>query len=151
MHVYRQYYPISFLPYQREGPFTLKPSKVPAPMRLGTPEKKILIASCYYVLLGVIALIALIRGAQNGEATTREIGKYYICESGGIDPDDSEECDRSGFQQYKTTELTVCAYILLGMFPAVNLIFVVNIKEYKQSFIRFIQMLHVRKNPPLRV
>ncbi len=105
-------------------------------MRLGTPEKKILIASCYYVLLGVISLSGLIQIIQHNEIIAREFGKYYICESTGINPDDPEECDRSEIEQYRTPELVTCSFALLGMFPAVNLIFAVNITEYKQSFNR---------------
>ncbi len=105
-------------------------------MRMRTPEKKILIAFCYYVLLGVISLSGLIRNIQNNEVIAREFEKYFICESTGIDPDDPEECDRSEFEQYRTPELVTCAYVLVGIFPAVNLIFAVNIKEYKQSFNR---------------
>ncbi len=105
-------------------------------MRLGTPEKKILIASCYYILLGVVALSGLIRNLQHNEVIAREFGKYFICESGGIDPDDPEECDRSEFDQYRTPELVTCSFALLCIFPAVNLIFAVNIKEYKQSIIK---------------
>ncbi len=105
-------------------------------MRLGTPEKKILIAFCYYVLLGVISLSALIRIIQNNEVIARGFEKYFICESTGIDPDDPEECDKSEFEQYRTPELVTCSFAVAGIFSAVNLIFAVNVKEYKLSFIK---------------
>ncbi len=109
---------------------------MPVPLRLGTPEKKILIAFCYYVLVGVIALSELIQNFRHNEVIAREVGMYFICESGGIDPDDPEECDRSEFDQYRSPELVTCSFALAGIFPAVNLIFAVNIKQCKQSFIK---------------
>ncbi len=106
-------------------------------MRLGTPEKKILIASCYYVLLGVIALSAFTNMITDGEAIREEFDKYFLCESGGIDPDDPEQCDRSGFEQYQIPGLTATASVLIGMFPVVNVVFAVNVKDLKQFFRRF--------------
>lgn len=106
-------------------------------MRMSTPEKKILIISCYYVLLGVVALTAFTQTLKDNEALTREYEKYFLCESKGIDPDDTEACDRSDFEQYQTPGLTASAYFLLGFFPVANLIYAVNVKELKQFFSQF--------------
>ncbi len=103
-------------------------------MRMSTAEKKILIVFCYYILLGVIALTAFTLSVKDNEIVAHEYETYFLCESKGIDPNNPDECDRSGFEQYQTTGLTVCGYILVGIFPAVNLIFVVNIKELKGFF-----------------
>ncbi len=120
----------------------MKPSKVPAPMSMSTAEKKILIVFCYYILLGVIALMAFTLAVKDDEIVAHEYETYFLCESKGIDPNNPEECDRSGFEQYLTPGLMACAYILIGIFPALNLIFVVNIKELKEFFSHLASQQH---------
>ncbi len=103
---------------------------------MGTAEKKIFIIFCYYVVLGVIALTTFTLSVKNDDETIAEFQKYFVCEGKGIDPNNPEECDRSGFERYQTPGLTASAYILVGIFPAVSLIFAVNGKELKQFFKR---------------
>jgi len=104
------------------------------PFKVGAAERKILIIFCYYVLLGVIALTSFTVFTRNGALFGDAVADYWQCEITGVDPENS--CDRlkDSFEALTYPGLTSVSYILLGIFPAVNLIFAVNIKEIKQKF-----------------
>ncbi len=124
---------------QQEGLFRAKQDKVP--MKMGTAEKKIFIIFCYYIVLGIIALSTFTEAVRNDDETAEEYRKYFRCESAGIDPNDPDECDRSGFENNDTLFLTAATYVLVGIFPAVNLIFAVNNRELKQVFTKGLKRL----------
>ena len=113
---------------QHQGLFRIKLSK--GPFKIDTAERKILIVFCYYVILGVIALTTFTINTKNSDRTTKEIVEYFGCESLGPE----EPCDRSGFEAQLHPVLDCLSYMLLGLFPAVNLIFAVNVKELKQWY-----------------
>ena len=84
----------------------------------------------YYVLLAIIALLAFSLTTRDAERFTFEVLRYFQCESKGIDP--SNPCDNSGFLDVLHVGLTSLSYILLGIYPSVNFIFVINVQELKQ-------------------
>ena len=122
----------SYAHLQQHGLFTMKVSK--HPFKIGTAERKILIILCYYVLLGVIALTAFTIFTRNSTQFSDAIAEYWLCESTGVNPENSCDRLRESFQQLSYPGLSAVSYVLLGIFPAVNLIFAVNVKEIKQKF-----------------
>ena len=58
----------------------------------------------------------------------------WQCETTGVDPENSCDRLRNLFAALTYPGLTSISYILLGIFPAVNLILAVNVKEIKQKF-----------------
>ena len=78
----------------------------------------------------MIALTAFTLTTKKAERVVEEVSGYFECELPGIDPENP--CDRSRFEALLHPVLTSLSYILLGMFPAINLIFAVNVKELKQ-------------------
>ena len=103
------------------------------PFKIGTAERKILIIFCYYVLLATIALTTF-------TVTTRNVGQFaaavadnWQCELTGVDPENPCNELRASLEDITYPELTSCSYILLGLFPVVNLVFAVNISELKQK------------------
>ena len=104
------------------------------PFKIGAAERKILIIFCYYVLLGVIALTSFTVATRNGTLFANAVADYWRCEIAGVDPENSCDRLRDSFEELTYPGLTSISYILLGIFPAVNLIFAVNIKELKQKF-----------------
>ena len=74
--------------------------------------------------------------AKNVEQYASELGQYFLCSEAGV----SHNC-----QNYKDMaealmplELAIMAYILLGLFPAVNLMYTIRIRSiifYVQSFV----------------
>ena len=77
----------------------------------------------------MIVLITFSFGTKNDEHILEEITGYFTCELPGIDP--QNPCDQSRFQSLLNPELNCISYILLGLFPVVNLIFAVNAEEMK--------------------
>ena len=61
------------------------------------------------------------------------IKEYWQCEAIGIDPDRPCINLRASFEELTYPGLYVLGYLIFGLFPAVNLIFVVNIKELKKK------------------
>ena len=59
---------------------------------------------------------------------------YWQCEIAGVDPENSCDKLRDVFEALTYPGLTSISYFLLGIFPAVNLTFAVNIEEIKQKF-----------------
>ena len=72
--------------------------------------------------------VPLIKAEQLRNAIT----EYWRCETAGVDP----MCNRlrASFEEQTNPGIITLAYVLLWIFPAVNLIFAVNISELKQKF-----------------
>ena len=101
-----------------------------SPFKIGTAERKILIIFCYYIVLGTFALITFTLATKNGDRFSSEVVGYFTCELRGIDSD--KPCDRSRFEALSHPVLNCISFILLGIFPGINLIFVVNVEELKR-------------------
>lgn len=112
---------------QQHGLFVNKYSK--SPLKIGTAERKLLIVFCYYVLLAVIALTAFTLSTKNLSQSVKFILKHFDCERDGHNT--SNPCSRSEFEELNNAALTTFSYILLGLFPIVNLVYAVNIQELK--------------------
>jgi len=104
------------------------------PFKVGAAERKILIIFCYYVLLGVIALTTFTVTTRNATLLADTVADYWQCEIAGVDPENSCDKLRDLFEALTYPGLTSISSFLLGIFPAVNLIFAVNIEEIKQKF-----------------
>ena len=97
-------------------------------------ERKILIIFCYYVLLVVIALIAFTVITRNIGQFAAAVADYWQCELTGVDPENPCDELRASLEGLSFPVLTSFSYILLGISPAVHLVFAVNISELKQKF-----------------
>jgi hypothetical protein len=115
-----------FLSPQKHG---LLRTKYKSTFKFGTPERKILITLCYYVLVSVVALSRFSIIVRNAEAFEERLIDYFACEAGGKNPD----CTRNDFRQHSYPKLTAISLALLGIFPAVNLIYAINVGELKEK------------------
>ena len=97
-------------------------------------ERKVLIILCYYVLVVVIALIAFSATTRNDVEFAAAVADYWRRELTGVDPENPCDELRLSLERLLVPVLTSCTYILAGISPAVNLVFVVNISELKQKF-----------------
>lgn len=113
---------------QQHGLFKARQSK--NPYKIGTAERKILIVFVYYIILVVIALTAFTLTIRDEEEFSSAVLRYFECESKGVDPDNP--CDPSSYIKLLHIALTSLSYILLGLFPMVNFIFVISVRELKQ-------------------
>ena len=84
----------------------------------------------YYVVLAVIALSAFTLTVRDEESFSLAVLRYFECERKGVDP--NNPCDPSIYTKRLHIALTSLSYILLGLFPMVDFIFVINIRELKQ-------------------
>ena len=117
---------------QQHGLIKTKHSK--QPFKIGTAERKILIIFCYYVLLATIALTAFTVTTRNVGQFAAAVADYWRCELTGVDSETPCNGLIASFRDLTNPVLTSFSYILLGIFPAVNLVFAVNISELKQKF-----------------
>ena len=92
---------------------------------------KVLIILIYYILLGVCTLTTFSVTSRNIQHFTRELVSYFLCESTGLS--DGEVCDRTTFEQFSNPIPAALSFIILGLYPVINLIYVVNIQELKQK------------------
>lgn len=96
------------------------------------PELKVLIISCYYVIFAVFIVTTFtITHAQMEAQLLRDIGSYFACEATGT----SSECERS-FAELGGEIFSILSLILIGLFPIVNLAYVLNIQELKHYISR---------------
>ena len=99
---------------------------------IGSAERKLLIILCYYVLLVVISLTGFTVSLRSSGLYISALLQYMQCEATGVDPENP--CNRASFEEQTHPALTTLAYVLLWIFPAVNLIFAINISELKEKF-----------------
>ena len=123
------FYCLSLSLLQQHGLFKANEPDSKSRIKIGTAERKVLIVFCYYIVLAVVALTTFTISTRNDDLTVRRILEYFTCEQGGHDPEDP--CSRSGFEELSNPAWTTMSYILLGMFPVVNLIYAVNVQELK--------------------
>ena len=110
----------------------LKAKETKDVFKIGTAERKILISFSYYVLFTVVALTAFTIATRNSESLAEQLSHYFACEGKGNDP--NNPCDRNTFLQLTIPLLSVIGFILVFLLPAVNLVYVLNIKELKEKF-----------------
>ena len=101
-----------------------------SPFKFGTAEKKLLVVFCYYVLLSSEALMAFTLSTKNASQHIRNIQLYFLCEQGGYNS--SNPCSRD-YLANSYPSVTALSYILLGLFPVVNLIYATNFQELKEA------------------
>lgn len=117
---------------QQQGLLRMKLSK--QPFKIGTAERKLLIVFCYYVLLVAIALTTFTDFTRSFAGLGTKLAEYWQCELSGVATESACDEMKSSFFAPSSTALSSISYILLGLLPAVNLIFAVNINELRQKF-----------------
>ena len=99
-------------------------------------ELKILILLIYFSILlaGIITSFTLRLSSIDSLIT--DVRVYFSCEAVGDIPGKTP-CDRS-FERLGSEILSVISYLLIGLYPIVSLIYVVNVQELKQKILVFI-------------
>ena len=85
------------------------------------------------MVLTVFAISAFTLATRNAGPFAEELFDHFRCESGGQDPDSPMRCDRNDFRQFSNPELTAVVNILLSLFPIVNLVYALNIKQFVEK------------------
>lgn len=99
--------------------------------KLGVPEKKILVTLFYYVLMTVFALSRYTVEVRDSERFKSKLTAFFSCELSGYDP----KCDqyRDDFRELRYPILSTLSLVLITLFPAVHLVYAVNIRELKEK------------------
>ena len=64
---------------------------------------------------------------------------YFVCEAGGVDPNNPGLCDglRDAFREFSYPQLVAASFVLLDIFPLVFLLYTVNFAELKEKWMNF--------------
>ena len=73
-----------------------------------------------------MALVAFTFDARKADEYVAEVLKYFACESKG-----NGSCPASEYQDVINPELNYIGTALLGLFPVINLVYILNINEIK--------------------
>ena len=103
-----------------------------AKIHFGTPERKLLLFLCYYVIFGSETLVTFVVSTKKSGTYIAAVSNYFACEANGNGTSGRCDAERKGFESLNHFQLTVLAYILLALLPAMNLVFVMNCKKIKE-------------------
>ena len=124
-----RFYRILIIILQQHGLFKARQSR--NPYKIGTAERKLLIVFVYYVVLTVISITAFTLIVQDADRLLLARLRYFECERKGVDP--NNPCDPNIHIKLEHVALTSLSYILLGLFPVVNFVFVISVRELKEQ------------------
>ena len=74
------------------------------------------------MLFGILSLSYFAVQFADEAVFVAAVEEYFVCEAAGS----GMECDRSGFEKFTHIGLVKVIYIMLGLFPVINLTFVFN-------------------------
>ena len=107
----------------------IKVKKSNSAIRIGTPERKILIALTYYVILVTFSLTSFTIETRNEEKFFQQLFSYFSCEVGGHNPE--MPCNRNQFRQITNPQIAAVSNALLSLFPAINLVYALDIMSLR--------------------
>ena len=86
----------------------------------------------YYVLLTAISLMSFSLSIRDREPFITKVLEYFDCEMHGVDPNNN--CDEyiTSYLKHRQVALISISHVLLGLYPVVNFIYVVNVRELKE-------------------
>ena len=116
-------------------------------IHFGTAERKLLVILCYYVLLGSEALVAFAINAKSIGAFVNAVVMYFICESSGGVTRGKCETEMKAYESLNNVGPALLAYVLVGLLPAVGLLYVVQFGEVKRCCTLCIKRRNVPPSP----
>ena len=109
-------------------------------LKLHSGEVKVLIISCYFAIFAVLMITTFtIIISQNLAQFISDITNHFMCEATGT----LRDCDKP-IPDLHGGILSLVTFILVGLLPIVNLIFVLNIRELKQKFSKAFSKIYSR-------
>ena len=70
--------------------------------------------------------------STNSGAYIAAVSNFFVCETNGSSTSGKCDAERKVFESLNYVELYAVAYLLLGLLPAVSLLYVVNFKKVKE-------------------
>jgi len=100
-----------------------------SPMKVSRAEFKLIAVFIYYIILSVFTLSVITVNTRNFNSLRNALLQYFSCEQGGYNA-----CYREDIEKLTHPFTSALSYVLLCLFPFVNLIYIVNIEECKETF-----------------
>ena len=97
---------------------------------------KVLINICYFsgIITYLLIVLTINKYRFPIDRYIQDLQEYFLCESAGVRPV-MMMCDRNEINQAIPYQLLFdTLFILVALFPVVNLVYMVNIRELKQIF-----------------
>jgi len=112
---------------------SLRNSVVPKRLAFGTPEKKLLVVFFYFTVLCSLALVTLTLRTKYGSAYQQSVMDYFVCEIRGRIGGDNQCLEfKSDIRRYSFPVIGTIAFVVLGLYPIVTLLYVVNVKTLRE-------------------
>ena len=92
---------------------------------------KVFLILSYYIVFGIIAVIALSINVRNSEFVTETLLEYIICQVVGFSNVNSCNAIRNEIESHLQIELNSATYIIMGLLPWVILLFAVQFTDVK--------------------
>lgn len=95
---------------------------------MSVAERKLFLIFCYYVLLGTMVVLALYKIAANDQLQYEfALQQYFLCSKSGASSDCKQYKDK--VEALTTLELSMAAYVMMGLFPAVSLFYAIHVER----------------------
>ena len=99
-------------------------------LKLHSGEVKVLIISCYFTIFAMFIITTFtVHKLQNLAQFFSDLTDYFVCEATGT----LRDCDKP-IPELQRRIISLVTFALIGLFPVVNLVYVLNIRELKQKF-----------------
>ena len=106
-----------------------KISKSNTTLQIGKVEIKLMVVLIYYIVLVSILLSTLTVFSRNFTTLKEAMIRYFSCEVGG----NNQQCSLDDIDRLSHPFLLTSTYFFICMLPVFNLIYVVNVKEIKDT------------------
>ncbi len=104
------------------------------PKHITKAQIKVLLSLLWYMIYGLILLLALSTLAFVSKRVSDELTVYLYCESTGVSP--GKECDRSGFEENEGVYLFAVQVVFGTGYHFINLMYALNIDKIRKLFSR---------------
>lgn len=131
----------SFIPFSPQKHIIAKLRGQRPKISWWSSEIKVLIILCYYIILGVVVLTTFTIAMANLSDFYEEIVYNFKCErqpqlANNINNNSTTRstCGRQRLEQLVNPIPTTIAFVLLGIYPTVNLVYTWNYRELKEKW-----------------
>ena len=100
---------------------------------MSTAEKKLLLVFVYYVLVGYVDIIGFTVTTSSLDVLLQYTQEHLLCEALRVDPD--YVCPKRFEEVRVSLALSLVAYVILGFYPIINLVFAINKSEIRVKFV----------------
>ena len=98
---------------------------------------RVLTILCYFVVFGIVVLTTFTVSTINFDIFYKKLLSYFICEAKGLPLHNSTsvagDCNKESITSLVNPITTTIAFVVIGLYPAVNLVFAIHIRELKEK------------------